>query len=73
MTKTKERKNMYGVVFGVNDKVRILSSCSGTAQGEIYELKLSQCSRLIATHDINSGLGCTCIDNWELLPSEWDR
>lgn len=73
MRKAYKAVNMAGVTFKVGDRVRILASCNGTEHGDIYNLKLTQYGKLAAGHDVNEGSGCTCIDNWERLDSEWDQ
>lgn len=73
MTKIMRAISMAGVTFEIGDRIEIISDCSGTLKGDIYTLQKTQYGKLIATNDTNSGSGCTCINNWEKLDSEWDK
>jgi len=56
-------------------KVKIKAYCSGCKKGEIYILS-SDYGFLIAQCEPPESRGCSCVDNWILIPdviTDWER
>lgn len=60
--------------FKVGDRVRPKFSCSGVEEGKIYTVKNGfkdgENSDQLAIWDEDSGNGCTCQSNWELIEEQ---
>jgi hypothetical protein len=55
--------------FKVGDKVKMLITCSGSVQGQIYTLKMIKgAANCLATYNpITKKAGCACKANWQLV------